>query len=75
MAAAEPDPWRLAEWNALPDICFIAACDSFETDPRGPIWLRDGSMAKVCTEHWEAIMAVLGTQVGGQDAYRSRTGP
>jgi hypothetical protein len=70
-----PDLWRLAEWEALPDECFIAACDASETDLRGPVWLRGGGMAKACTEHWEGIMRVLGEQVGSEDAYRSAPDP
>lgn len=65
------DKWRLAEWNALPDECFIAACEASETDQRGPVWLRGGSMAKACTEHWEGIFRVLGEQSGGDDSYVS----
>jgi hypothetical protein len=56
------DGWRLDEWNALPDVCFIATCENTEIDERGPIWLRDGSMHKACVEHWEPIMRVLGEQ-------------
>jgi hypothetical protein len=56
------DPWRLNEWQALPDECLIAACENDEIDQRGPVWLRDGSMHKGCTEHWEGIFRVLGEQ-------------
>lgn len=56
------DPWRLAEWNALPDVCLISACEGDEIDERGPVWLRDGSMHKACVEHWEGIFRVLGGQ-------------
>lgn len=64
--------WRLDEWAALPDVCFIAGCEAFETDPRGPVWLRDGSMHKACPEHWEPIFRVLGEHAGASgDAYRS----
>lgn len=56
------DGFRLAEWDALPDVCFIAACENDEIDERGPVWLRDGSMHKACTEHWEPIFRVLGEQ-------------
>lgn len=65
------DPFRLGEWHALPDVCFVAACDASETDPRGPVWLRDHGMAKACTEHWEGVFRVLGEQVGSNDSYRS----
>lgn len=67
------DPFRLAEWDALEDVCFIGGCESSETDQRGPVFLRDGSMHKACPEHWEPIMRVLGEQATwqGQDAMRS----
>lgn len=58
----ERDGFRLAEWNALPDVCFIAGCDNDDIDQRGPVWLRDGSMHKACSEHWEPIFRVLGEQ-------------
>jgi len=65
------DQWRLDEWNALPDICFIYGCEASETDPRGPVWLRpDGAMVKACREHWEGVFRVLGEQAGSDDAYR-----
>lgn len=54
--------WRLAEWQALPDVCGIAGCDTAEADQRGPVYMRDGSIHKVCPEHWELIMRVLGEQ-------------
>ena len=56
------DPWRMDEWKALPDECLIRACEGDEIDQRGPVWLRDGSMHKACTEHWEGIFRVLGEQ-------------
>lgn len=71
------DPWRLAEWNALTEECFIGGCDHADIDHRGPVFLRDGSMHKACTEHWEPIFRVLGEQAswertdamrGGSDA-------
>jgi len=58
--------YRLAEWAALPDICGISGCENTEADQRGPVFMRDGSMHKVCTEHWEPIMRVLGEQVSWQ---------
>jgi hypothetical protein len=58
----EADPWRLAEWNNLPDECLIAACDSDDIDQRGPVWLRGGGMRKACVEHWGGIFRVLGEQ-------------
>ena len=64
------DPWRLDEWNALPDVCYIYGCEASETDPRGPVWLRDESMHKACREHWEGVYRVLGEQAGSDDAYR-----
>lgn len=68
----QPDPWRMAEWNALPDVCLFWGCDSDEIDQRGPVWLRDGSMRKACVEHWEGIMGTLGRQsTWEQDAMRS----
>lgn len=56
------DLWRIEEWNALPDVCAITACVNKGTDPRGPMFLRNGTIHKVCTEHWEAIFGVLGSQ-------------
>jgi hypothetical protein len=57
------DSFRLAEWQALPNYCFIGGCGNDEIDERGPIWVRDGeAMHKACTEHWEAIMRILGEQ-------------
>lgn len=66
------DAWRLDEWNALPDVCLIAGCDSAEADQRGPVHLRDGSIQKACPEHWGAIFRVLGEQASWErgDAYR-----
>lgn len=71
-----PDPWRMDEWNALPDDrCGISGCDSGETDQRGPVIMRDGSTHKLCTEHWEPIMRVLGEQTAWErDAMRTGTG-
>ena len=70
-APTTADAWRLDEWNAHPDVCFISACEASETDPRGPVWLRpDGSMHKACREHWEGVFRVLGEQAGSNDAYR-----
>lgn len=57
------DPWRIAEWNALPDRCAIAGCDNDDADQRGPVQLRDGTMFKACSEHWEAIFRILGELV------------
>lgn len=75
--AAEPprdehddDQWRMAEWHAAPDVCLIDGCESIDTDQRGPIFLRDGSMHKACSDHWEAIISVLGRQAGSSDAAR-----
>lgn len=67
------DPWRMAEWNALPDECLIDACDNTEIDQRGPVWLRSGGMRKACVEHWEGIFRVLGEQAAWErtDAMRS----
>jgi hypothetical protein len=56
------DSWRMAEWEALPEVCLIAACESGEIDQRGPVWLRDGSIHKACVEHWEGLFSVLGEQ-------------
>lgn len=64
--ATDTDPFRLVEWHALPDECFISGCDNGDIDVRGPVWLRDGSMHKACVEHWEPIMRVLGEQVSWQ---------
>lgn len=60
---AVDDPWRLAEWHALADVCFIEGCNSESgICERAPIYLTDGSIWKACTEHWEAIYLVLGEQ-------------
>jgi hypothetical protein len=69
------DQWRIVEWRALPDECLIAACDGADIDHRGPVWLRDGSMRKACTEHWEAIFGVLGAQASWErvDGYRGES--
>jgi hypothetical protein len=66
------DPWRLDEWNALPDWCAIAACDNPDDDQRGPVMLRDGSIHKLCTEHWEAVFRILGEQATGERTDGSR---
>jgi hypothetical protein len=42
------DPWRMDEWNALPDRCFIQGCESPDADQRGPVFLIDGSIHKAC---------------------------
>lgn len=71
--AAAEDPWRMAEWNALPDVCLIASCDSDDIDQRGPVWLRDGGMRKACVEHWEGIFRVLSEQATWESTDGSRT--
>lgn len=74
MSETTGDPFRIAEWEALPDVCLIAGCEYDEIDRRGPVWLRDGSMHKACTEHWEGVFRVLGRQAElahGTDAYRA----
>lgn len=68
------DPFRLAEWADLPDCCAIAGCDTSEADQRGPVFLRDGTMFKVCPEHWEAIHLVLGEQAKWERQDGSRQG-
>jgi hypothetical protein len=70
------DPWRLAEWRALPDdVCGIGGCDSDQTDPRGPLIMRDGSMHKVCPAHWEPIMRVVGEQESWETTDAARWTP
>lgn len=59
----EPDTFRRAEWATLPDVCLIYGCSNVGADVRGPVFLRDGSMHKACTPHWEAITMILGKQV------------
>lgn len=66
------DPWRLSEWDALSEECLISTCDNDEIDQRGPVWLRDGSMHKACTEHWEGIFRVLGEQASWEQTDASR---
>lgn len=56
------DPFRLAEWNNLPEVCLFQGCDSDDIDQRGPVFLRDGSIHKACVEHWEPIFRVFGEQ-------------
>jgi hypothetical protein len=56
------DAFRLAEWNALPEVCLFQGCSSDDIDQRGPVFLRDGSIHKACVEHWEPIFRVLGEQ-------------
>lgn len=52
-------------------VCFIAACDYTDIDPRGPVWVRNDPMPHyACTEHWEAIIGILGRQVGSDDEMR-----
>lgn len=69
-------PWRLAEWRELPDRCGISGCDNQEADQRGPVFMRDGSMHKVCPAHWEPIMRLLGEQASWQqDAMSGESGP
>jgi len=62
VTGGEQDPWRMDEWHALADECFIRGCDDDDIDQRGPVFLRDGSMHKACVEHWEGVMRVLGEQ-------------
>lgn len=70
------DPWRLDEWHALPnDRCGINGCTATETDPRGPVVMRDGSMHKLCVEHWEPIMRVLGEQASWETGDAARWEP
>lgn len=65
------DRWRLAEWRALPDHCGISGCDNQEADQRGPLFMRDGTMHKLCPDHWVAVHRILGEQATWQsDAER-----
>jgi hypothetical protein len=59
---ANADRWGRDDFAALPHHCFIAACDSTDIDERGPVFLRDGTIRKACTEHWEGVFRVLGEQ-------------
>lgn len=68
------DPWRMTEWQALPETCLIEACAGDEIDQRGPVFLRDGSIHKACTEHWEGIFRVLGEQATWERQDGSRQG-
>lgn len=75
VAVARPDPWRLAEWRALPERCGISGCGNEEADQRGPLFMRDGSMHKLCPDHWEPVMRVLGEQRAWlADAHHSEGG-
>lgn len=71
--ADNADPWRMEEWKTLPNQCLISTCSNDDIDVRGPVWLRNGSMHKACTEHWEAIFRVLGEQATWErtDGFRS----
>ena len=69
----DPDPWRMAEWNALPDACLIRGCEGGEIDQRGPVALVDGSIHKACTEHWEGVFRVLGEQATWERTDGART--
>lgn len=52
-------------------VCCIDGCDYDDIDIRGPVKLRDDDTDHyACVEHWEAIMAVLGRQVGSDDEHR-----
>lgn len=68
MAHLEAERWQdgvdLAE-------CFVAACDYDDIDPRGPVFVRgDTTPHYACVEHWEAIIRILGQQVGSNDEHR-----
>lgn len=53
----------MEEWLALPDDrCGIVGCDAEDTDQRGPLFMRDGTIHKLCPEYWEAVMRILGGQ-------------
>lgn len=67
------DPWRLEEWNAIPEECFIKGCINDDIDQRGPVITKDGTMHKACVEHWTGIFSVLGDQATWEhnDAMRS----
>ena len=54
------DPWRFDEWDALPEGCGIAGCETPDHDPRGPLFMTDGTFHRLCPEHWEAVFRVLG---------------
>jgi hypothetical protein len=72
MTRVNPDPWRLDEWHALSNVyCMFFGCEYADIDQRGPVVLRDGSMHKACTEHWEAIHRILGLQAPSNDEMRS----
>lgn len=66
------DPFRIAEWRALEDVCMFVGCENDQIDQRAPVFLRDGSMHKACTEHWAPIMRICGEQATWErDAMRS----
>lgn len=67
--APSPSEWMNAITDDTP--CFISGCDYTDIDVRGPIVLRDDSTHYyACTEHWEAIIGILGRQVGSDDEHR-----
>lgn len=67
------DRFRLVEWAALPPGCAVAGCEElWAHDERGPLFLRDGTMHRLCQDHWEAVMGVTGRQ-GAWEADAHRT--
>jgi len=66
-AAISPEEWQKGVETA---VCLIQGCDYLDVDPRGPVFLRDDPWPYyACTEHWEAIMGILGRQRSGEDAH------
>lgn len=61
-----------AEWQAGVDlaVCFIEGCEYVDIDPRGPVVIRhDPTWHYACTEHWEAIIGIVGRQHASSDAH------
>lgn len=64
--APSPSEWQSGITDDTP--CFVSGCDYTDIDVRGPIALRDDSTHYyACTEHWEAIVGILGRQVNRDD--------
>jgi hypothetical protein len=74
--APKADAWRLAEWEQLADTCLFHGCDASpdDMDQRGPVLLRDGSIHKACSDHWEPIFRILGEQASWESTDAMRSG-
>lgn len=71
----EAGSWRLAEWAALPNECFIDGCSGSDIDQRGPVFIKGGLIRKACVEHWEPIFRVLGEHAAWERTDAMTSGP